>query len=211
MREICWGLDPAQLGEKPKLKLLREPYFVPESKPAVELFHAFRKRQQSLALTVDEYGGVTGLVSMEDLLECIFGDIRSASDEMMEEPEFKELADGSSRVEGSMPIEQFNQELGDDLDDTKAETVGGLLLHKYGELPPEGATIVLGKLEFTVVKVGHNRIEEVTVVKAPGAGQPDTLVSTPESQGSSPTAAEEPTEGAPSPREEAHDREETRD
>ncbi len=205
------GLDPAQLGEKLTPKLLREPYFVPESKPAVELFHAFRKRKQSLALTVDEYGGVTGLVSMEDLLECIFGDIRSASDEMMQEPEFKAFADGSSRLEGSMPIEQFNRELGGDLDETKAETVGGLLLHEYGELPPEGTKIVFGTLEFTVVKVRHNRIREVTVVKLSGAEQPDTPVSTPESQGSSPRAADEATDGLQSPREETRDRDETRD
>jgi putative hemolysin len=191
--------------------LLREPYFVPESKPAVELFRAFRKRKQSLALTVDEYGGVTGLVSMEDLLECIFGDIRSASDEMIDEPRFKAFADGSSRLEGSMPVEQFNQELGGELDDTKAETVGGLLLHAYGELPPEGTKIVFGTLEFTVVRLHHNRIREVTVVKLPDAEQPDAPDSTPESPSSPPTAAVGATDGLQSPRGGTHDREETRD
>jgi hypothetical protein len=61
-------------------KLLRQPNFFPESKPAVELFHTFRQRKLSFALIVDEYGGVTGLVTMEDLLECVFGEIASPSD-----------------------------------------------------------------------------------------------------------------------------------
>ncbi len=200
------GLDPAGLDSTQNRQLLREPYFVPETKPVGELFHALRKRKQSLAMTVDEYGGVTGLVSMEDLLECIFGDIRSASDETMEELELKELADGSSRLQGSMPIEQFNQEFGGALDDSIAETVGGLLLHEYGELPPEGTSIVLGILEFTVVKVGRNRVEEVTVVMLPGAGKADT----PEPRDSAPAAAEEAVD-APPAGEESPDGEKGRD
>jgi putative hemolysin len=143
-------------------KRLREPYFVPESKPVSDLFHAFRKRKLSVALTVDEYGGVTGLVSMEDLLECIFGELPSASDTLAE-PAYLELPDGSSRLEGSMPVEQFNLQFGTRLDETVAETIGGLLLHAYGELPPEEARIELKGIEFQVKSVTMNRIEEVTV------------------------------------------------
>ncbi len=200
------GLDLANLDNKQERQLLREPYFVPETKPVGELFHTLRKRKQSLAMTVDEYGGVTGLVSMEDLLECIFGEIRSASDETTEELDLKELADGSSRLQASMPIEQFNQDFGGALDDTIAETVGGLLLHEYGELPPEGTRIVLGTLEFTVVKVGHNRVEEVTVVMLPGASKPDT----PEPEDRAPTAADGAAEAQP-PGEESPDGEKGRD
>jgi len=134
------------------LKLLREPYFVPESKPASELFHTFRKRKLSVALTVDEYGGVTGLVSMEDLLESIFGELPSASD-VVAESEHLELPDGSSRLEGSMSVEQFNRQFGTHLDATLAETIGGVLLHESGELPPEGAKIELSSLQFEITSV----------------------------------------------------------
>ncbi len=77
------GMDIESLSFEPDSfrRLLREPYFVPESKLAADLFHTFRERKLSIALTVDEYGGVTGLVTMEDLLECIFGEIHSPSEE----------------------------------------------------------------------------------------------------------------------------------
>jgi magnesium and cobalt transporter len=80
--------------------ILREPYFVPETKTASELSHTFRKRRLSVALAVDEYGGITGLVSMEDLLECIFGDIPSPSDEVSE-IDVAVADDGTSRVDSS--------------------------------------------------------------------------------------------------------------
>lgn len=75
-------VELAELDTDPGMlkKLLRKPHFVPESKPALELFDNFRERKRSFALTVDEYGGITGLITMEDLLECIFGDIPSPSD-----------------------------------------------------------------------------------------------------------------------------------
>lgn len=148
-------------------RLLREPYFVSESKMAADLFLTFRRRQLSLALTADEFGGVTGLVTMEDLLECIFGDISSASEQVREgQADFQELRAGQYRVEGSMSIKQFNQLVGAQLSIEAVETVGGLLLQEYGELPKEGARIVVDDYDFTVVSVINRRIGEV-VVKAP--------------------------------------------
>jgi len=132
-----------------------------------ELFQAFRRRQLSLALTVDEFGGVTGLVTMEDLLECIFGEIPSPSDEVSETEPFR-LADGSARIAGTMPLDQFNQEfrtrLGEDIEDI-VETIGGLLLQEYGELPPEGVRMGLDNLEFEVVTIDRNRIQDLMVRK----------------------------------------------
>jgi putative hemolysin len=141
-------------------KLLRKPYFMPESKPAVDLFRTFRERKMSIALTVDEYGGVTGLVTMEDLLECIFGDIRSSSDAQLE-ISIKDLGDGRYTVDGGMPVEKFNQDMGTTLSDEWGETLGGLLLHHYGELPHEGAAIDVGEWRFKVVDVVDNRIRTV--------------------------------------------------
>ncbi len=156
------GVDTEQLPPSPKglKKLLRQPYFVPESKPAVELFHTFRERQLSLALTVDEYGGVVGLVTMEDLLECIFGDIHSPSD-LSSQTYIKQVSEGKYIIDAVMPIADLNQEIGAKLSEEWAETIGGLLLHLYGELPSIQTTITVDDLKCTVVEVGENRIQSV--------------------------------------------------
>ena len=156
-------LDDTPKGRDSLTRILREPYFVPESKPVAELFTAFRERRQSVALAVDEFGGVTGLVTMEDLLECIFGDIPSHSDS--NETEYvEELGANRFSVQGSMPVDEFNQQFGADLPTEPAETIGGLILHEYGELPPENASVELDGRQITVVEVEDNRIKEVVVV-----------------------------------------------
>ena len=158
------GLDIKKVSQNLKgvERLLREPYFVPESKLAADLFHNFRERKLSVALTVDEYGGVTGLVTMEDLLECIFGEIHSPSDERRH-VRVKELGDGRYAADGGMTIGEFNKEMDTKLSDQWGETIGGLLLHHYGELPPEGATMDLDELRFKVVEVEENRIKSIEI------------------------------------------------
>ncbi len=172
------GMDLDELQHKPGrlLKVLRDPYFVPETKLVSDLFHTFRKRRLSVALAVDEYGGVTGLISMEDVLECIFGDIPSPSD-VREETEAATLEDGRMQVDGAMPISQFNQELEVQLDESEFETIGGLVMHAFGELPAENSSISLGDLVFTVRAVESNRIQTLSVEKieaANPAAQPDS-------------------------------------
>jgi magnesium and cobalt exporter, CNNM family len=157
-------LESVSGSEENLRRLLREPYFVPESKLASDLFHAFRKRKLSLALTVDEYGGVTGLLSMEDLLECIFGDLPSASD-VRTPAQPRELSGHGIRIDGSLSIEKFNSEFGEDLPGQGPETVGGLVLDRFTELPATGASIDIGGLEFVVEKIASNRIEALSVRK----------------------------------------------
>ncbi len=142
--------------------ILREPYFVPETKSASELFHTFRKRRLSVALAVDEYGGITGLISMEDLLECIFGDIPSPSDGVSGS-DVAMAEDGTSRVDGSLPIAQFNAEFDMALEGEEFETVAGWVLHEFGELPEEGAVIDVGKYDITVEALESNRIKTLAV------------------------------------------------
>jgi CBS domain containing-hemolysin-like protein len=151
-------------------KLLLEPYFVPETKLASELFHTFRERKLSLALTVDEYGGVTGLVTMEDLLECIFGDIHSPSD-MSRHAYIKQMTDGSFTINAAMLISDLNKEIGSDFTEEWGETIGGLLLHEYGELPPENTIIVLGEFRFTMKQVESNRISTVLLERIKKNGE----------------------------------------
>ena len=153
-------------------KLLRDPYLVPENKAAAELFRDFRKRKLSLALTVDEYGGITGLVSMEDLLECIFGDLPSPSD-ANEEVDIEVMPDGSRHIEGTMTIEQFNREFSLQLEEGEFETVAGMILHTQGELPGEGTTMIVEGVEFTVGEIENNRIQEVIVRRLPADGDTD--------------------------------------
>jgi putative hemolysin len=161
------GIDLNEISNEPRRfkNLLREPYFVPESKPAAELFDTFRERRMSCALTVDEYGGVTGLVTMEDLLECIFGDIHSPSD-VSPQAYIKMLSEGRYRIDGAMPIADLNREIGCDLPEDQAETIGGLVLREFGELPPENTSIQINGLHFSVVEVEENRIKELHLEKS---------------------------------------------
>ena len=158
------SLDEVRPEENHKIlfRLLRKPYFVPESKLAADLFHTFRKRRLSIAFTVDEFGGLTGMVTMEDLLECIFGEIPSRSEVVKEETiGFTRLGPTEYRVDGAMNLKKFQSELGLDLPDEGVETVGGLLLREFRELPAEGNQITIEGVVFVVTSVAERRIQEV--------------------------------------------------
>jgi CBS domain containing-hemolysin-like protein len=139
-------------------KFLKPPYFVPESKTAANLFKIFRERRLSIALTVDEYGGVTGLVTMEDLLECIFGEIFSPSDEF-NKPGIEKLGGNRCRIDGAMAISDFNSSMESRLSDKFGKTLGGIILHSFGEIPKPGSRIELDDFRFTVTEVEANRIK----------------------------------------------------
>ena len=156
------GVDMTSLGDGAAgiMKFLREPYLVSDSKPAHDLFHTLRRRKQSVALTVDEYGGVTGLITMEDLLECIFGDLPSPSDQAIQ-LQYEVVSDDAVRVPGDMRVSVFNREFQGNLEAGEVQTIGGLLLQDYGELPPEGTCVTLGNYEFQVIGLSGNRIESI--------------------------------------------------
>jgi CBS domain containing-hemolysin-like protein len=141
-------------------ELVRDAYFVPESKSAADLFHTFRERKISIALVVDEYGGVTGLVTMEDLLECIFGDIASPS-ERRRAARMEPTEDGRVALDGGYRVADFNRRTGYALPTEHGDTLAGLLLHTYGELPPVGTRVRVADLQFEVAKVAENRIVDV--------------------------------------------------
>ncbi len=161
--------------QQPLQRILRKPYFVPESKSAADLFDSFRERNRSFALVVDEYGGVTGLITMSDLLEAIFGDIPSPSDEA-DESWVRELPNNQFALPGSTAIEDFNTRFETDFDVEELNTLGGLVLHFFGELPAEGASVEAGPCRFWARRIEANRITEVTVEilepSSPRADQP---------------------------------------
>lgn len=142
------------------IPLLRKPVFVPDSKPIADLFHLFRERRISFAMALDEYGGVTGLVTMDDILEAIFGAFRpmpTISSEYITKKNGVRLR----KVNGDIPVARFNEEMGAELALDVAETMSGLLLHHLGELPTAGKQITMGDWNFTVIKVDENRIVEI--------------------------------------------------
>ena len=165
---------------KALLKILRKPYFVPESKFAIELFGDFRTHKRSFALTVDEYGGVTGLVTMEDLLECIFGDIPSPSDRP-EEVQVREIDNNCFLLHGTLLLDEFNDYFNSALNESNMETVAGFVLHALGELPDKGEMIDIEGFRFTVLNVVRNRIEELQVEKLNTSFAQEKIVVTDES------------------------------
>lgn len=111
---------------------------------------------------MDEYGGVTGLVTIEDLLECIFGELPSASETSVA-GELSRRVNDADNLHASMTVETFNLGLGASLPTEIAKSIGGLILHEYGEMPSEGSKVTVGGWELTVVSVEKNRIREVRV------------------------------------------------
>jgi len=145
-------------------EVMRGAFYIPGTKSAADLFYSFRKRKLSLALVVDEYGGVTGLVTMEDVLECIFGEITSRSETLRHAPnDIRETGDGRYRANGSVTLHQLNRCLGTSYRSESFETIGGLLLNAFGEMPAVGDQIVIEPLTFSVEAVMDRRIVDVTI------------------------------------------------
>ncbi len=161
-------LRPAAAGEEdpPLAGLLRPPFVVPASKKLPLLLRGFQKRKVHLALVVDEFGEIVGIVTLEDVLEELFGEIREEHDR--EEKERVPRPDGSWRILGKMPVHRFNDAFAARLPDQEWDTIAGLLLHEFGRLPGKGDSIVLGSFRFTVERVSGIRIVEVGVQNIAG-------------------------------------------
>jgi CBS domain containing-hemolysin-like protein len=147
-------------------KVIRRPvFFVPESKRINELFREFRARHQHLAIVLDEYGGTAGLLTLEDVLEEIVGDIRDEFD--TEEAPLRRLEDGSCVVDGRLPLEELRGVFPFPAPETSVQSVGGLLVELEGRIPKPGDVIVYGGLEFRVEEADARRVGRVWVGRAP--------------------------------------------
>lgn len=145
-------------------KLLHKPFFVPISISLMELLRNFRERQVHIAMVVDEYGGFSGIVSMEDVLEQIVGDIRDEYDE--EDEEVKSNEDGSYLVDARVRIEDFNKyEILPAIPDDDADTVGGFLFSYIGRLPKRNEAIYYNNYSFTVVGKSGNIVTKIRIEK----------------------------------------------
>jgi CBS domain containing-hemolysin-like protein len=151
-------------AEEVKVKdLMRSPYFVPESKRVSDLLHEFQKKKVHMAIVVDEYGGVSGLVTLEDLLEEIVGEIRDEYD--AEEVLFKKLEDGSILLNAKMDIGEANKELEINIPENGFETVGGFILDLLGRLPQQGEEIEYKNLKITIVEADEHSLSKVRIKK----------------------------------------------
>jgi magnesium and cobalt transporter len=143
--------------------MLRPAVFVPESKRLNILLRDFRSNRNHIALVVDEYGGVCGMVTIEDVLEQIVGDISDEYDFDEEEDNIIRQDDAHWRVKAETEIADFNEVLGTDFSDDNCDTVGGLVLKAAGQLPKRSEIIQLGEWQFTVLRADSRRLHSLLV------------------------------------------------
>jgi putative hemolysin len=160
LKDLVHHARKGEGGEKVRIAL-RDAVFVPEQKRVAELLREMQQQHFHMALVVDEYGGTAGLVTLEDLLEEIVGEIADEYD--VDEPGVERLDDGALRVPGRMPIDDVNEELGTELPDDEWDTVGGLVFNLLGKVPDEGETVRFQGLEFRAERVQRRRIVTVQI------------------------------------------------
>lgn len=142
---------------------MRQPLFVPETMYVPQLFKIMKKKRMHMALVIDEYGGTAGLVTMEDLLEEIVGEIQDEYDK--EETPIVRLSDGSFKVQGSASLEEVNDALKSNFENEDVDSIGGFLLDRFGNFPVKGQSIRLEGWAFTISDMGEHRINEVLIQK----------------------------------------------
>src|SRR2546421_6173864 len=145
--------------------MLRPAVFVPESKRLNVLLREFRANRNHIAIVVDEYGGVSGLVTIEDVLEQIVGDIEDEYDFDEAEDNIIPEGGGRYRVKAQTEIADFNETLGADFGDQEHATVGGLVLKGFKRLPKRGESTTIGNFRFKVIRADSRRIYTVQVEK----------------------------------------------
>jgi len=145
--------------------LMAPPWFVPETRPVSEQLKAFRRRKTQLALVVDEYGVVEGLVTLEDILEEIVGDITDEHDVAI--PGVRRQPDGSVNVDGAVPIRDLNRVMEWNLPDQEATTIAGLVIHEARSIPEVGQSFTFHGFRFRVLRRERNRITALRIQPLP--------------------------------------------
>jgi CBS domain containing-hemolysin-like protein len=157
------GRSRAGEGDAALRAAVRPAQFVPEQKRVSELLREMRTKQFHMAIVIDEHGATAGLVTLEDLLEEIVGEIADEYD--VETPAIEHLADGSLRMPGRTPIDDVSEALGMDLPDAEWDTVGGLVFNLLGHVPEEGEVVRFPGLELRTERVQGRRIETLVIRK----------------------------------------------
>jgi CBS domain containing-hemolysin-like protein len=166
----------ANRGNTPVREVMRPPVFVPDSKPLDTLLAEMQRDRNHMALLVDEYGGIAGLVTIEDVLEEIVGEIADEYDGS-ETPPIEDLGNGKYRVSARLRLEELGEIFDMEIEDEEVETVGGLLGHRLGRVPLPGSKVVSNGLvlkgEGGADERGRMRIHTVLVKRTPRAQEPE--------------------------------------
>lgn len=155
----------------PMGELMRTPYFVPETKKIDELLQEFRRHKSQMAIVVDEFGGTSGLVTVEDVLEEIVGEIEDEYDLASDASEDIVQDGNGALVDARMSIEEIGEELGVELPHVDNETVGGLVFSLFGRPPVAGETVPFGDLDFRVEAVDGVRLLKIRITRRPTDGE----------------------------------------
>lgn len=146
------------------LSILRKPYYIPETKNIRLLLHELQQRKQHMAIVIDEYGGTSGLVTLEDLIEEIVGEIYDEHE--VEEKEMVELPDGYVLVDARAEIEEIKEYFGMNIPEGKFETLGGLILYLIEKVPTAGEVIFHDGFEMVIESADERRIKKVKIKRA---------------------------------------------
>ena len=169
---ILLAKDLLKLQRAPSLNiraLLRPAVFVPESKGLNDLLREFKGNRNHLAVVVDEFGRVAGLVTIEDVLEQIVGEIEDEFDTAEDEGDIFSLADQSFRVDGDTAIERINEAFSVQLSEADFDTIGGLVAHQMGHVPKRGEHCRMAGLQFTVLHTKGGAVRWFKVTHAAGS------------------------------------------
>lgn len=166
---VLYAKDLLRKGIREKFDakdLMREPYFVPDSKHLDDLLRDFKLKKVHIAIAVDEYGGVSGIVCLEDILEVIVGEIQDEFDDD-EEEDIKKLSDNKYLVDSRASIEDLNEELSVKLNEDDFETVGGFVFELFGRIPLNGESVDYENINFKVTDIEGHKINkiEISIIK----------------------------------------------
>ena len=159
---LKYTLNPEQFNLN---AVLRSAVFVPESKPLNLLLKEFREQRNHMAIVVDEYGGTSGLVTFEDIIEQIIGDIEDEFDEDESADNIFPVSAERYRINATTEIEDINQYFGTDYSDEEADTIGGLVIQEIGHLPVRGEKVIIGPLQFTIARADNHRLHTLMAMR----------------------------------------------
>jgi CBS domain containing-hemolysin-like protein len=161
VRDLFTAVHDSGLAAVRLAEIVRPAYIVPETKDLASLLQEFRKTNNHFAVVVDEYGGMAGICTLEDLLEEIVGEIEDEFD--VSEVQIEQLDDDTYRIDGMFPIDEFNERFSTSLPDEDFHTLAGFVFGQLGRAPQPGDDVEYDGMRFDVLEVDGNRIEKIVV------------------------------------------------